>query len=255
MVNVTLMSFKIGLHIESSKPKNCSFPIYILIEKCTFVDNIYDTILTFQDPTSVNLFIRNTRFISSNHTVEVYQKKKNYAISLNIPLLRNITSTKAVIELENNVFHCRTPSNFSPLFKGKKNVRIRRSHFRNYISAYGIQWINNESGYFYQKITGAIAVLFSPDKPQCLGCKNSHSSQEVHPSWTYNSHILFQGTSFEENFGVAVRPVYISNGFTTFRRCIFRDNFGIQQAGHVYCAYGTGRVDLVNCSFFRTKKT
>ena len=47
MVNVTLMSFKIGLHIESSQPKNCSFPIDILIENCTFVDNIYDTILTF----------------------------------------------------------------------------------------------------------------------------------------------------------------------------------------------------------------
>ena len=95
----------------------------------------------------------------------MYQKKKNYAISLNIPLLKNITSTKAVIELENNVFHYRTPSNFSLPFEGKKNVRIRRLHFRNYISAYGIQWISKESGYFYQKITGAIAVLFSPDKP------------------------------------------------------------------------------------------
>ena len=42
--------------------------------------------------------------------------------------------------------------------------------------------------------------------------------------------------------------------FTTFRRCIFRDNFGIQQAGHVYCAYGTGGVDLLNCSLFSNKK-
>ena len=164
MVNVTLMSFKIGLHIESSQPKNCSFPIDILIENCTFVDNIYDTILTFYDPTSVKLFIRNTRFISSNHRVEVFQKKKNYAIFLNIPPLENITSTKAVIELENNVFHYRPPSYFSLLFEGEKNVTIRRSHFRNCISAYGRQWINKESGYFYQKITGAIAVLFSPDK-------------------------------------------------------------------------------------------
>ena len=108
MVNVTLMSFKIGLHIESSQPKNCSFPIDILIENCTFVNNIYDTILTF---------------------------------FYNIP-----------------------------------------------------------------------------------------------------------------NFGMAVGAVYISNSFTTFRRCIFRDNFGIQQAGHVYCAYGTGGVDLLNCSFFSKKK-
>ena len=53
---------------------------------------------------------------------------------------------------------------------------------------------------------------------------------------------------------MAVRAFYISNGFTTFRRCIFRDNFGIQQAGHVYCAYGTGRVDLLNCSLFSNKK-
>ena len=254
MVNVTLMSFKIGLHIESSQPKNCSFPIDILIENCTFVDNIYDTILTFYDPTSVKLFIRNTRFISSNHTVEVFQKKKNYAISLTIPLLENITSTKAVIELENNVFHYRPPSYFSLLFEGEKNVTIRRSHFRNCISAYGRQWINKKSGYFYQKITGAIAVLFSPDKPQRLGCMNSHMSQEVHPSWTNNSRILFEDTNFEDNFGVAVGAVYISNGFATFRRCIFRNNFGIQRAGHVYCAYGTGRIYLVDCSFFRTKK-
>ena len=53
---------------------------------------------------------------------------------------------------------------------------------------------------------------------------------------------------------MAVGAVYISNSFTTFRRCIFRDNFGIQQAGHVYCAYGTGGVDLLNCSFFSNKK-
>ena len=47
MVNVTLLSFKIALHIESSKPENCSFLIDILIENCTFVDDIYDMILTF----------------------------------------------------------------------------------------------------------------------------------------------------------------------------------------------------------------
>ena len=64
MVNVTLMSFKIGLHIESSQPKNYSFPIDILIENCTFVDNIYDTILTFflqhsEDVSSVTILAFN----------------------------------------------------------------------------------------------------------------------------------------------------------------------------------------------------
>ena len=63
MVDVTLMSFKIGLHIESSQPKNCSFPIDILIENCTSVDNIYDTILTLlqnsEDVSSVTILAFN----------------------------------------------------------------------------------------------------------------------------------------------------------------------------------------------------
>ena len=74
----------------------------------------------------------------------MYQKKKNYAISLNIPLLKNITSTKAVIELENNVSTVDHPVIFSSV-RREENVRIRHSHFRNYVSAYGIQWINKES--------------------------------------------------------------------------------------------------------------
>ena len=47
--------------------------------------------------------------------------------------------------------------------------------------------------------------MFSPDKPQRLGCMNSHISQELHPSWrdtgpscTYNSHILSEDTSFKK---------------------------------------------------------
>ncbi|PFX19727.1 hypothetical protein AWC38_SpisGene15864 [Stylophora pistillata] len=254
LVNVTLNSFKIGLHIESSPPKNCSFPIDIIIENCSFLDKIYDAIFVLFDPTSVKLLIRNTHFISSNDTVQIYQSKKNYAIHLNIPPLKNIMSSKAVVELENNIFHFRPPSYFSLLFEGKKNVPIRRSHFRNCISAHGRQWINKDSGYLYQKVTGAISVLLSPDKPQRLGCVNSNSSQEVHPSWNYSSRVLFEDTIFEENFGVAVGAVYISNGFTIFRRCIFRDNFGVQQAGHVYSTYGTGRIDFLDCLFFRTKQ-
>ncbi|KAJ7371232.1 hypothetical protein OS493_027346 [Desmophyllum pertusum] len=58
-----------------------------------------------------------------------------------------------------------------------------------------------------------------------------------------------------ENAGLAAGAVYISNGFTKFQRCTFRDNFGIHQTGHVYSAYGTGRVDFEDCSFSRTKKS
>ena len=34
---------------------------------------------------------------------------------------------------------------------------------------------------------------------------------------------------------------------------LFKDNFGIEQTGHVYSAYGTGQVHFKDCSFSTTK--
>ena len=255
LVNVNLISFKYGLQVTSSPPKNCSFPIDIFIDNCTFVNNIYDMLLTLLDPTSVQLVIRNTRFISNNKTMKRDKGIKSYAIRLNIPPLKNIGSSKAVVELDNNVFRSRPSSNFALFFEGDKNVTIRRSIFRNCINAYRSEWINQKTGYFYETTTGAISILLNPDKPLRLGCVRPNSPQGMYPLWNYSSHVLFEDTSFVENVGMAAGAVYISNGFTIFRRCTFRDNFGVQQTGHVYSTYGTGRVDFVDCSFSRTKKS
>ncbi|XP_068732691.1 uncharacterized protein [Montipora capricornis] len=251
LFNVTFISFRYGLQIVSSPPKNDSFPINIYIDNCSFVNNIYDTMLTLLDPTSVHVGIRNTRFTTSNETVTWDEVSNSYAIRLMIPQLKHVNFSKAVIEIDNNEFHHRPPSYFALLFEGLKHVIIRRSLFRNCVVAYRRTWRNNKTGYFYETAAGAISVLLNPDKARNFGCVNTRGT---HPSWHYNSHILFEDTTFVENLGIQVGAVYISNGNTTFRRCNFRDNFGIHRTGHVYSAFGTGRVDFVDCSFLRTKE-
>ena len=256
LVNVTFISFKYGLVVRSAPPKNCSqFPINIFIDNCTFVDNIFDMMLTLLGPTSVQVTIKNTLLTSSNETVKWDESSNSYAILLIIPPLQHVNFSKAVIVLDNNVFQSRPPSYIALLFEGDKNVTIRRSLFRNCINAYRREWINPKTGYFYETTAGAISILLNPDKPRNLGCVNPHNNQGTHPSWNYNSYVLFEDTTFVENLGMAAGAVYVSNGFTIFRRCTFRDNFGTKQSGHVYSAYGTGRVDFVHCSFLRTKES
>ncbi|XP_068699848.1 uncharacterized protein [Montipora foliosa] len=247
--NVTLISFRYGLQILSRR-KNGSFPVDIYIDNCSFVNNTYDTLVSLLDPTSVHIAIRNTRFTTSNEAVTWDETRNSYAIRLMIPPLKRINFSKAVIEIDNNEFHHRPPSYFALLFEGPKHVIIRRSLFRNCVFAYRRTWTNKKTGYFYDTSAGAISSLLNPDKARNFGCVNTG---ETHPSWHYNSHVLFEDTTFVENVGNQVGAVYISNGNTTFRRCTFRDNFGIHHTGHVYSAFGTGRVDFVDCSFFRTK--
>ncbi|KAL9973690.1 hypothetical protein ACROYT_G020176 [Oculina patagonica] len=103
--------------------------------------------------------------------------------------------------------------------------------------------------------TGAISILTNPDKSRQLGCVRPNNTHEIHPTWNYDTYVVFEDTIFVENVGLTAGAVYISNGFTKFRRCTFRDNFGTYRTGHVYSAYGTGRVDFEDCSFSRTKKS
>ena len=256
LFNVTFNSLKYGLQTVSSPPKNGSFPIDILIDKCSFIDNTHDAKFTLLGPTSVQLTIKNTLFSTRNETVKLDQSDHGYAISFVIPPLKHVNFSKAVIQLDHNEFHRRSASYFVLLFEGFKNVTVKHSSFRNCrVSAYKLEWDNRKTSLIYKPTAGAISILFNPDKPLSLGCVKSKSAKETHPSWNYSSHVLFENTKFEENVGIEVGAVHISNGFTKFRRCVFVNNFGIHRCGHVHSAFGTGRVEFEHCSFLKTMES
>ena len=253
LVNVTVTSFRYGFQVVSTPPKNDSFSVKVYFDNCTFANNQYDLMFTLLDPTSVEVIIKNTIF-TCNETIQ-----NSYAIRLNIAPLKNINSSNAVIRLENDTFDSKPSSNFALFFEGKKNLTIRRSKFINCSYAYleVKKWIipDNKSGdAFYETATGGISILTNPDKPLEMGCLRSDTKMNTHPLWQYESHVTFEDTVFENNVGLIAGGVHLSNGFTKFQRCIFRDNFGVKQTGHVYSAYGTGRVEFENCSFLRTKE-
>ena len=256
LFNVTFNSLKYGLRAKSSPQKKGPFPIDIFIDDCSFIDNTYDALFALVSPTSVQLTIKNTLFSIRNEIVQRDQSEYGYAISLFIPPLKRINSSKAVIQLDNNEFYHRSASYFTLLFEGFKNVTVKHSLFRNCrVSAYKPEWDHRETGLFYEPTAGAISILFSPDKLLSSGCVKSKSTNETHPSWNYNNHVLFENTKFQENLGIEVGAVHISNGFTKFRRCVFVNNFGIHRGGHVHSAYGTGGVEFEHCSFSKTMES
>ena len=251
LINITVALFRYGFQALSSPPENSTFPIDIYIDKCTFMNNVYDLLMSLLDPTSVKITIKNTVF-TSNETV----LQKSYAIRLNVAPLKNIFSSSAIINLDNDTFDSKPSSNFVFFFRGKKSVTIKRSTFRNCTYTYpDVQkWVmGKKSPEFFETGSGAISILTSPDKPWRNGCLQANTTIDTHPLWHYDSHVIFEDTVFEQNVGLIAGGVHISNGFTKFHRCVFQDNFGIQQTGHIYSAYGTGRVDIENCTFLRTK--
>ena len=251
LVNITVISFRSGFQVLSSPARNDTFPIDIYVDKCTFVNNIFDMLLTLLDRTSVYVSIQNTIFIS---TETIF--RKSYAIRLNIPPLKNISSTIAVIKLDNDTFNSKPSSNFALFFKGKKSVTIKGCMFSNcwYAFSDAQRWTIQKTDDFYETGSGAISILTFPDRALNSGCLHSNTIDDTHPLWQYESHVIFEDTVFKQNVGLISGGVHISNGFTTFIRCVFQDNFGIQQSGHIYSAYGTGRVDLEDCLFSRTKE-
>lgn len=252
LVNITLIAFRCGFQGVSSTPANISFLVDISIDNCTFKNNVYDVKLQIYDPTFAKVLIKNTLFIDSSNETVKNSSGQTYAVGILIPPLKHNISSKAVIELDNITFHSR-PSNYMVLFfEGDKNVTIRRTIFRNCINAHRYNWsLRNMSGLFYETAAGAISILTNPDKPRNLGCILPDSTKEIYPTWTYDSRVVFEDSIFVENAGLESGAVYVTNGFTTFRRCTFRNNFGIR-TGHVYSAFGTGQVYFEDCSFART---
>ena len=251
VINITVKSFLYGIQVLSSSPKNGTFPIDVCFDKCTFTNNIYDLMLTLFDPTSVQLTIQNSIFTSNENLFQ-----KGYAIRLNIPPLKNISFSNAVVKLENDTFDSKPSSDFALFFKGAKVVEIKRCTFRN--CTYGHsdvqKWIMAQTREFYETGSGAISILTYPDRIVKNGCLEPHTTCDTHPVWQYESTVLFEDSVFEENLGLISGGVHISNGFTKFKRCVFKDNFGILQSGHIYSAYGTGQLELEDCLFSRTKE-
>ena len=249
VVNITVVSFFYGFQVLAEKPRNIMCPIDIYIDKCTFINNIYDMLLTPYDPTFVHVTIQNSLF-TSNETLF----RKSYVIRLNIRL-ENIYSTNAVVMLDNDTFDSKPSINFALFFKGTKNVTIKGCTFRNCIYAFShAQKWRIEAGDFYETGSGAISILTHPDTLLKNGCLHFNTVNNTHPIWAYESYVTFKDTVFEQNMGLIAGGVHISNGFTTFKRCLFKDNFGIQQSGHIYSSSGTGRLDMEDCLFLRTRR-
>ena len=246
--NITVTNFRYGLKSIELHPTHEAFPVNIAVVNCTFKNNIYDMLLTFLDPTSIQLMIKNTIFTSNEIS------ERSYAIRLHIPPLRNANSSDAVIELENNTFDSRPSSSFTLFFRGNKTLSIRRSIFKNCICFYRQKWKLSAYTSFYETATGALSILTNPDKLLQSGCAHLDVKKNIHPLWTYHSHVLIEDTIFQDNAGLVAGGVHISNGYTKFERCAFQDNFGIEQTGHVYSAYGTGQVNFKDCSFSTTKE-
>ena len=246
LLNVVLASFAHSLRILGLYPKGPSdiCPFRISISNCSFLDNSFDLLAHTKDPARVELSIENTIFKSSQ------RKHENVGLYIIIQPLGILNSSSAVIKINNVTFESR-PCNFlCLLFKGNKTLQIQKSVFRNGVCYQLRAWKNT----VFKTSTGAITVLAPPDKVVSTGCVKTETRKETHPVWSYRTHALFEDNIFEGNLGFIAGAVHVINGYTTFQRCAFRNNLAIEFSGHVYSAYGTGRVDFKDCFFSSTKK-
>ena len=215
-------------------------PVKILIENCTFKRNVFDVSITVREARSVSFTVNNTNFIGQSN---------GHAIRFFMPALRNKNKTsRATVKIHKVIFDSRPASYFALYFRGKKYVTIRRSIFRHCTSFSEELWNYGDSKFAYETATGAISILSNPDKRHKTGCVQGNRNN-THPLWKYDTHVTVEDTLFQENAGLNGGAVYLSNGNTTFRNCSFENNLAAMHTGQVYSAYGTGRVEFVNCSF------
>ena len=242
--NVTIAYCGHGLRTSKKWLFPCDVPlkpVKILIENCTFKRNVYDVSITVREARSVSFTVNNTNFIGQSN---------GHAIRFDMPAVGNITKTsRATVKIDKVIFDARPASYFALYFQGKKYVTIRRSIFRHCTSITQELWNYGDSKFAYETATGAISILSNPDKRYKIGCVQGKKNNNTHPLWKYDSHVTVEDTLFQENAGLNGGAVYLSNGNTTFRNCSFENNLAAKHTGQVYSAYGTGRVEFVNCSF------
>ena len=216
-------------------------PVEILIENCTFKRNVYDVSITVREARSVSFTVNNTNFIGQSN---------GHAIRFYMPAVGNKTKTsRATVKIDKVSFDARPASYLALYFQGKKYVTIRRSTFRHCTSVNQELWNYGDSKFSYETATGAISILSNLDKRYKTGCVQRNINNNTHPLWRYDTHVTVEDTLFQENAGLNGGAVYLSNGNTTFRNCSFENNLAAMNTGQVYSAYGTGRVEFVNCSF------
>lgn len=251
--NVTISDCKTGLQISRRWVSDDSItlkPVNITIESCIFKHNTYDFSLTVRDSNWVSLTITNSLFTGSWNTQDLH----GHAIRFFMPALKKNKTSRATITLDQVIFHSRPASSFALFFKGKKFVTIRRSIFRYCTSFRRELWNCGDSKSIYETATGGISILSVIDKPLKPGCVERNKYSNTHPLWRYDSHVVFEDNVFQENAGLIAGAVFVSNGNTTFRNCSFQDNFATRKTGQVYSAYGSGRVEFINCSFSSKRK-
>ena len=253
MINVTITSCKNGLQVVSTRQSTQAVPVGIFVTNSMFKGNIYDALFDVREPKLIRLTIANTIFTADEKT-----GTNGSAIRFFSSAQRSsVRSPRIIIELNKVTFDSRPSSSFFFHFKGKKqlSLTIRRSTFRNCISLHRQQWnFGKKSKFAYETATGAISLLMKPDRPYHSGCIQSRVHNNTHPVWRYDSRVIFKDTLFQGNAGLIAGAVYISNGNTIFDNCTFENNFGFQNSGQVYSAYGTGRVEFNKCSFSSTQK-
>ena len=242
--NVTIAYCRHGLQTSNEWLCRKDFPLQpvkILIENCTFKRNVYDVSITVREARSVSFTVNNTNFIGQSN---------GHAIRFYMPAVGNKTKTsRATVKIDKVIFDARPASYFALYFQGKKYVTIRRSIFRHCTSVSQELWNYGDSKFAYETATGAISILSNLDKRYKTGCVQRNITNNTHPLWKYDTHVTVEDTLFQENAGLNGGAVYLSNGNTTFRNCSFENNLAAMNTGQVYSAYGTGRVEFVNCSF------
>ena len=249
LIDTVLTLYERALAIRGSWP-NASFntyPFFISIYNCTFLNNFRDIVASSPDPTNVKVTIKNTSFTSTQVI------PKSFGLSIIIFPLRRLNSSDAIIELDNVTFASKPCNIIGLLFTGNKTLRIKRSSFLHGVCEQTYYWTGIYTVHDVHEIsTGAISVVAVPDKKRCLGCVKERPEGDIHPLWYYQSHATFEDTLFEGNGGFIAGAVYLCHGNTSFERCTFRNNFAVENSGHVYSADGTGQVNFKDCIFSST---
>ena len=237
-----------GLDQYVANSSSDAYPFFLAIYNCNFQDNFRDIVASTPDPTLVELTIKNTIFTNRRAVTD------SFGLFLIVLPLRVLSFSKAIIKMDKVTFDSKPCNLIGLLFPGIKTISFKRSSFTNGVCLGRYFWGDIRSEYsVYEVSSGALSVVTSADEMLTAGCVEEGTTKDIHPLWEYQTQITFEDTLVEGNAGLITGGIYICNGYTTFKRCNFRNNFGVEHSGHVYSAYGTGRVHFEDCKFSSTK--
>ena len=258
MKGVTVTSSMYGVIIEAYDKLNMNdsnFYSVASIDNCTFRDNLMDLYGLLNNSVLVQIRVTNTIF-DGKAVQEKYAKTTTYGVRMNIPPLDKQFLSEANILIENATFRGRPTNAFVFVAKGNKTLIIRSCKFQDSFSLERNVWrvrkYANLPGYMTAQ--GVFLLLFDSDELVEKGCVKGRGGQNTHPKWNYTSRVLFEDTLFQDNFGFETGAIKIINGYVTFRRCNFTNNFALSDTGHLYVGYGSGKVEFKDCTFKRTER-